>query len=317
MGTKILQYLVFIDVAGYTAALNVEPEKTRSILNSYDHIIKGEIEKIGGEILQTAGDGYFISVPATAGPIAVIETLANIIRSVYQFKDALAIRVGIHIAAVDLAERDIDKNLASRLESSARPFEINLSRQLYELAKADITYNASSDKVELKGFGLTEIVRVSILSETLTTQYTAPSVTASSSQDFIIRHEAYEAKVRSQDGKIMVETQVKGGPVTYLELGSLSSYVKLDPTIQYRLTLPPDSDLIKREERIENGQVILDLSYKWGASITLFRTPDNKIVNVQMKNFRLTIPKDSAELLLQFNFPDKPREFDFKPSVPP
>jgi len=77
-----MKYLVFIDVAGYTESMEKNQRNTKKLIETYGFLIKGKIGTLSGEIIQSAGDGFYIQFDSTIKAIKVINCLASIIESI-------------------------------------------------------------------------------------------------------------------------------------------------------------------------------------------------------------------------------------------
>lgn len=302
-----MNYIIFIDVAGYTKALNENQSKVKEILSIYDSVIEKKVKEMSGSIISKAGDGYYIQCPTTKDPDVIIFSLQEIIKSLQNIKEYLSIRVGFHIGAVDeTTERNIDINFAQRLESSAKPNQINISEIVYKIIKEKIDkYLIKEDIIDLKGFGETKIYRVITPSEVSITpdEYRKASIQNDRLIPLIIEQANYKTKVLidEKNNKTMIETEYNDGTNFYAEMHKDEIQSKLDLS-NFKLVLPPDEDVLQKTESIETYGKVVSLKYKWNAFIQLKYNSDGKLFQLTSENIITSISNSEKSIFFRYKF---------------
>ena len=141
---------VFTDIVESTKLIDaLGNEKWSKLLDDHDGIVRGAIERGGGEVIKHTGDGFFAAFDtpsdAVAAAVAVQQALANV---------SMNVRIGVHSG--DALERGDDYagrgvNVAARIGALAGGGEILVSAE--SLADAALPYGLSGPRrTELKGF---------------------------------------------------------------------------------------------------------------------------------------------------------------------
>ncbi len=173
-GEKKLVTILFADVANYTAmSEKLDPEEVRQIVDGCFHILMGEIHKWEGTITQFTGDGLMAIFGA---PIAHEDHAQRACYAALSIQKAMAeygekvmkergldfkLRVGINSGPVVVGSIGDDlrmdytaigdtTNLAARVEQSARPGEIRISRETRNIIRGYFK-EESVGEVSLKG----------------------------------------------------------------------------------------------------------------------------------------------------------------------
>ena len=174
VGERKLVTVLFADVTNYTAmAEKLDPEEVHQIMDSCFKILMDEIHKYEGTINQFTGDGVMALFGA---PVAYEDhaqracyAALSIQKSIINFEEIVKkdyniefkMRIGINSGPVVVGSIGDDlrmdytaigdtTNLAARMESTATPGTILVSRHTYKLAKDFFEYK-SLGKIEVKG----------------------------------------------------------------------------------------------------------------------------------------------------------------------
>ncbi|WP_426610400.1 adenylate/guanylate cyclase domain-containing protein [Bradyrhizobium sp. McL0616] len=129
---RVLATVLFIDIVQSTQrATAIGDSRWRDLVNNYQQHVGKEVARLGGRVVNTAGDGVFATF---AGPARAIEC-ARAVRDVVATL-GLAIRCGIHtgecvIEGDDLA--GIAVHIGARVAARAEPGEILLSSTVKDL----------------------------------------------------------------------------------------------------------------------------------------------------------------------------------------
>jgi class 3 adenylate cyclase/tetratricopeptide (TPR) repeat protein len=173
-GERKLVTVLFADVANYTAmAENLDPEQVHQIMDECFRILMGEIHKYEGTINQFTGDGLMALFGA---PVAHEDHAQRACHAAYSIQNALVqlteklrndfgidfkMRIGINSGPVVVGSIGDDlrmdytavgdtTNLASRMESIARPGTVLVSKNTYRIAR-DFFKLISLGEVQVKG----------------------------------------------------------------------------------------------------------------------------------------------------------------------
>ena len=145
-----LAAIMFTDMEGYTALMQEDEPKARELIEYQREILKRLVTKHEGEVLQYVGDGTFCKFGSAIEAVnAAID-----IQHVFEIEEEVNLRIGIHIGDVVSKGKEVygdGVNIASRLESLAKPGGICVSSEVYGLIKnqPDIHVTSGGSK-ELK-----------------------------------------------------------------------------------------------------------------------------------------------------------------------
>jgi adenylate cyclase len=134
------------DVAGYSRLMGIDEEGTLSTLSAFRLATDGLISQHGGRICGTAGDSI---LAAFGSALAAVQCAVDIQNELAHSNDALEkdrrmqFRIGINVGDVMLKEGDIfgdGVNIAARLEGSAEPGGICISRGIHDHVMKKLPY---------------------------------------------------------------------------------------------------------------------------------------------------------------------------------
>jgi len=77
-----------------------------------------------------------------------------------------------------------------------------------------------------------------------------------------------------------------------------STEINLNNKETYTITLPPDEDLLEKNEKIEDDKITVNLRYKWDAIINIVYNSDHKIVSFNSQNTKLCFQIKKKPLVL-------------------
>src|SRR5579864_6954222 len=98
---------LFTDIEGSTRMWEAAPEAMQSALARHDEIIRGAIDRHGGYVFGTGGDGFAAAFSRAAdGVAAALAAQAGLAGEGWPDGAALRVRMGLHTGEVD--ERDGD-----------------------------------------------------------------------------------------------------------------------------------------------------------------------------------------------------------------
>jgi class 3 adenylate cyclase len=129
---RVLATVLFTDIVGSTErAAALGDKRWRDLLESYNQVIREELERFRGREVDTAGDGFF----------ATFDGPARAIRCACAMRSKLArlgieIRAGLHTGECELVGdkvRGISVHIGSRVASLATPGEVLVSSTVKDL----------------------------------------------------------------------------------------------------------------------------------------------------------------------------------------
>ena len=157
--------VLFTDIQGYSKkAQFLTPQQLSSLIQDYEKILLAVLEAHRGELIKRMGDGHmFIFHDPLAAVLSAIRLQKSLKRfNLYRKENSrVVIRIGIHCGSVVRKEQgDVlgnNVNIASRLESSARPGSVLVSDAVYEKVK-DHVHAREIGRITVKN--ITEPIRV-------------------------------------------------------------------------------------------------------------------------------------------------------------
>jgi class 3 adenylate cyclase len=138
--------MFFSDIVGYSKKAQVlAPMQLSSLLQEYEKVLLTNIEAHRGELVKRMGDGHMIVFRQPLDAVLAAIRLQKSLRRFNRYRDEntrVVIRIGIHSGrVVRKAQGDVlgnAVNIASRLESSARPGSVFISQQVHEKVKDSV-----------------------------------------------------------------------------------------------------------------------------------------------------------------------------------
>ena len=135
--------MFFSDIQGYSKKAQVlAPMQLSALLQEYEKILLAHVEGHHGELVKRMGDGHMIVFKHPLPAVLAAIRLQKSLRRFNRYRDEstrVVIRIGIHSGKViRKAQGDVlgnNVNIASRLESSARPGSVLISDQVHEKVK--------------------------------------------------------------------------------------------------------------------------------------------------------------------------------------
>lgn len=145
-----LTAVLFVDIVGATTlAVELGDEQWARRLEQYHAVVRSTLERHGGSLMDTAGDGFFAIFDDAEDAV----TAALDVRASAQTL-GLELRSGIHLGhcwTVDDKCAGTDVHVGARLASSALPGEVLVSEEVAAIVGHDQFDYADQRHVRLKG----------------------------------------------------------------------------------------------------------------------------------------------------------------------
>jgi class 3 adenylate cyclase len=145
---RVLASVLFTDIVDSTRqAVALGDTDWRRLLDQHDAMAERQIERHGGRLVKTTGDGVVATFDGPARSVRCARAMSD-------GAQALGIRAGVHTGEVELRGDDIagiGVNIAARIEALAGPGEVLVSRTVTDLvAGSGLEFEGRGDH-ELKG----------------------------------------------------------------------------------------------------------------------------------------------------------------------
>ncbi len=126
-----LSAILFSDIAGYSALMEKDINAAMSLLDRYFDISQSVVQKFGGRIVKTYGDGSMITFSSAVQAVGCAEELQ--LRCLIEPR--IPLRIGLHVGEVIEKDGDVFGsaiNIASRIESMSVPGGVLFSKNIYD-----------------------------------------------------------------------------------------------------------------------------------------------------------------------------------------
>jgi class 3 adenylate cyclase len=147
---RVLATVLFTDIVGSTARLSeLGDRQWRDVLASHNALARRQVERYGGRIVDTTGDGLLATFDGPLRGIRCAIALRDAVRRI-----GLTIRAGLHTGEI---ERNGDHvtglgvHIAARVQALAQPNEVLVSRTVKDLVTGAALRFADRGPHELKG----------------------------------------------------------------------------------------------------------------------------------------------------------------------
>ena len=129
-----LSAIMFTDMVGFTALMQDDEHRAKSIRDRHRDTLRQSIEKHGGEIIQFYGDGtlsvFGSAVDAVSSAVAAQQAL--------QQEPSIPVRIGLHIGDIIRDEDGVygdGVNVAARIEGLSVPGAVMISGKVFDEIK--------------------------------------------------------------------------------------------------------------------------------------------------------------------------------------
>ena len=146
----MLATVLFTDIVESTAtAARLGDRRWRQILDAHDRVAHREVERFGGRVVKTTGDGVLATFDGPARAIRCARLLSNELSS-----EGVAIRAGLHTGEIEVRGDDVGGiavHIGARVGAAAGPGEILVSRTVTDLVAGSGIAFANRGSHALKG----------------------------------------------------------------------------------------------------------------------------------------------------------------------
>ncbi len=146
---RMLASVVFTDIVDSTRrAAELGDSAWRRLLNQHDALAERQIERHGGRLVKTTGDGILATFDGPARSVRCARAISNGAQAL-----GMEIRAGVHTGEVERRGDDIagiGVNIAARIEALAQAGEVLVSRTVTDLAGSDLEFEDRGEH-DLKG----------------------------------------------------------------------------------------------------------------------------------------------------------------------
>jgi pimeloyl-ACP methyl ester carboxylesterase len=122
---------MFTDIAGYTALMGEDEELAVRALDHSRSVVRAQVEKHGGRLLEEIGDGTLSSFDSAVAAVECAREIQTLVGPNPQYD----LRIGIHIGDVLISGDQVigdGVNVASRIHGLADPGAICISDRVYD-----------------------------------------------------------------------------------------------------------------------------------------------------------------------------------------
>lgn len=145
-----LSTVLFFDVVGSTdAAARMGDRRWRDLLGTYIELARREVDRAGGQLVSTSGDGVLATFDMPADAVRSATRIAGGVGAL-----GIAIRAGVHTGEIEILGDDvagIGVHIAARVMAAAGPGEVLVSRTVCDLVTGSGLRFEDRGEHELKG----------------------------------------------------------------------------------------------------------------------------------------------------------------------
>ena len=147
---RVLASVLLTDIVASTRqAFELGDKPWRVLLNRHDALIRRQVERYGGRLVKTTGDGVLATFDGPARSVRCARAITDGAGAV-----GVEVRAGVHTGEVELRGDDIaglGVNIASRIEGLAQAGEVLVSRTVTDLVVGSGLEFDDRGEHELKG----------------------------------------------------------------------------------------------------------------------------------------------------------------------
>ncbi len=148
--TRRLATVLFLDIVGSTAlATELGDARWREVLTRFRRLVRAELKRFGGQVQDTAGDGFFVTFSEPAQGLRAAAEIALAVQAL-----GIDVRSGVHTGEceeIDGKLGGIAVHVAARVMSLAGPAEVLATSTVRELVSGSGATFEDRGTHELKG----------------------------------------------------------------------------------------------------------------------------------------------------------------------
>jgi class 3 adenylate cyclase len=137
-----LAAIMYTDIAGFSRMMEENESATLDTLRFHNQLISDSVKSHGGRVIKTVGDVFLCEFPNTADAVkCAIEVQEGVGDYNADAAMPLSLRIGVHLGDIYFFEDDAygeGVNIASRLQSLAKPGRICISQDVYNLVSSKL-----------------------------------------------------------------------------------------------------------------------------------------------------------------------------------
>jgi class 3 adenylate cyclase len=151
-----LAAIMFTDIHGFSSMMEKDEAKTISMLGFHNELIRKLVAEHSGTVIKTIGDAMLADFRTTVDAVKCSVKVQEEFRAYNADKpaDQVRLRIGVHLGDIHFFENDAigeGINIASRLQSLAKPGRICISKEVYDQVSGKLNLNyISVGKAKLK-----------------------------------------------------------------------------------------------------------------------------------------------------------------------
>ena len=147
---RVLSTVLFTDIVGSTEmASDMGDRRWRELLETHHGLVRDEVRRYGGAVIDTAGDGFLVTFDGPARAIRCALAIAQMVTRL-----GLRIRAGLHTGEVELMGASIGGiavHIGARVAALAGPSEVLVSSTVKDLVVGSGLSFEEAGAHELKG----------------------------------------------------------------------------------------------------------------------------------------------------------------------
>lgn len=147
---RVLATVLFTDIVGSTERATTEGDSAwRRLLDDHDHLVRREVERRGGRVVKTTGDGAMATFDRPGRAVEAAAAIGDALRAI-----GIDIRAGAHTGEIELRGADIGGigvHIAARVAAAAAAGQVLVSRTVCDLVVGSGLTFGEHGEHELKG----------------------------------------------------------------------------------------------------------------------------------------------------------------------
>lgn len=151
-----LAAIMYTDICGFSRMMEKNEQETLEMLSYHNKLLHEKSREYNGTVIKTVGDAFLVDFKNTFDAVKCAIQIQHELGSFNSTKqgDKLVLRIGVHLGDIYFFETDAlgeGINIASRLQSLAKPGRICISKEVYNMVSNKIdTRVIPIGKVDLK-----------------------------------------------------------------------------------------------------------------------------------------------------------------------